>query len=392
MRNVLFLLRSFGIGGAERQLIVLAAGLQQNGYSVKIAVFYTGGPMQEEAERMGIQIVDLKRKGRWDLVSFLFRLICLIKNENPDILHSYLQVPNIWAALIKLVLPRTKVIWGVRASNMDMKQYNWQWGLTDRVESLLSKFPNWIICNSQAGLLYHAGRGYPKRKMNVIHNGIDTTSFFPDRELGKSVRLQWGIQDREKLIGMVARIDPMKDYPNFLKTAALLIQERKDLRFVCVGGGSEKHIREYTELAHSLKLEKHLLWAGERKDMIHVYNALDIFVLPSANGEGFSNAIGEAMACGIPCVATDVGDARQLIGDSGEIVIPGNPEELKQGVLKLLDQLDKNGMDLNTRARKRIVDQFSISRLVSRTNNIFKKLMYGDGGTESDSGIYTKEL
>jgi hypothetical protein len=139
MKRILFLLRSFNVGGSERQLILLSAGLQQSGYSVKIAVIYAGGPLEEEARKMGIQIVDLKRKGRWDVLAFFFRLIELIRKEQPDILHSYLQVPNIWTAFVKMVLPRTKVVWGIRASNMDMKPYGWQWQFTDKVESLLAK-------------------------------------------------------------------------------------------------------------------------------------------------------------------------------------------------------------------------------------------------------------
>src|SRR5687768_15908558 len=134
MNSILFLLRSFNVGGAERQLCLLASGLQQSGYRVKVAVFYAGAPMEVEARSMGIQIVDLKRQGRWDLLPFFLRLIRLVKTENPDILHSYLQVPNIWAAFIKLVCPRTKVVWGIRASNMEMKQYGWQWELTDKAE------------------------------------------------------------------------------------------------------------------------------------------------------------------------------------------------------------------------------------------------------------------
>jgi glycosyltransferase involved in cell wall biosynthesis len=263
MKSILFLLRSFSLGGAERQLCVLAAGLKQSGYSVKIAVFYAGGPLEVEAREMGIEIMDLKRMGRWDLFPFFLRLVNLVKREKPDILHSYLQVPNIWSSFVKLVLPRTKVVWGIRASNMTMENYGWQWQLTDNVEALLAKIPDWIVCNSRAGSLYHAQKGYPTKKMSVIPNGIDTKRFFPDRKLGESLRKQWGVQDDQKLIGMAARIDPMKDYPNFLHAAALLIQERKDIRFVCVGDGPDKLVREYRELSHSLVLEHFLIWAGK---------------------------------------------------------------------------------------------------------------------------------
>jgi glycosyltransferase involved in cell wall biosynthesis len=339
-----------------------------------VAVFYTGGALEEEARRTGIQIVDLRRKGRWDLILFFFRLVRLVKSEKPDILHSYLQVPNIWAALVKLVLPHTKVIWGIRASNVDMKRYDWQWQLTDKVESLLAKIPDWIICNSQAGLLYHVGKGYPRKKMSVIHNGIDTNHFFPNRELGQLLRRQWGIQDGQKLIGTVGRMDPAKDYPNFLRAASLLMQMRQDVRFVCVGGGPDVTVREYRELAHSLNLQEHLIWAGEQAEMLNIYNALDIFVSSSMT-EGVSNVIGEAMACKIPCVVTDVGDSALLVASLGEVVPPGDSEALKQGILTLLNRIEKGETSLGTKVRQRINDLFGTARLVSGTRDVFAEVL-----------------
>ncbi len=370
MNSILFLLRSFNVGGAERQLSLLAAGLQQAGYSVKVAVFYGGGALEEEARAMGVQIVDLNRRGRWDLFPFFIRLIGLIRKESPDILHSYLQVPNIWAAFVKLVLPRTNVVWGIRASNVDMKQYGWQWQLTDLVEARLARIPDWIICNSQAGMLHAMEMGYPREKMSVVANGIDTRRFFPDKKAGLKLRERWGIGMDQKLIGMIGRMDPMKDYPNFLQAASLLAQERKDIRFVCVGGGPDRYIHEYRELAHSLNLGQVLTWAGEQADMLSTCNALDILVLASAYGEGFSNVVGEAMACGVPCVATDVGDARQLIGSLGAVVPPRDPEALKQGMVALLNRLEKDEPGLHKDAVRRISEQFSVPGLVSRTVDV----------------------
>jgi len=388
MKQILFLLRSFNIGGAEHQLILLASGLQQKGFSVKVAVFYAGGPLEEEARAVGIQIVDLKRRGRWDLFHFFLRLVRFIRGEKPDILHSYLQVPNIWSAFVKLVLPHVKVVWGIRASNVAIEKYGWQAQLTDKAESLLARIPDWIICNSQAGMRYAVDKGYPHEKLCVISNGIDTQHFFPDRKSGLRLREKWGIGANQKLIGMVGRMDPMKDYPNFLRAASLLVQERADIRFVCVGGGPDKYIHEYRDLARSLDLERFLIWAGEQGNMLNIYNSLDILALTSAFGEGLSNAIGEAMACGVPCVATDVGDAAQLIGTLGEIVPPGDSEALKRGILTLLNRLE-NETSLAARATQKITEQFSTAKLVSRTTDILNQVfatknLHGEETLRSD--------
>ena len=373
MKHILFLLRSLNVGGAERQLLLLASGLQQRGYSVKLAIFYAGSPLDEEARAMGIQIVDLKRQGRWDLVPFFFRLVRLIQSEKPDILHSYLQVPNIWSALVKLVLPRTNVVWGIRASDIEWKNYGWQWQVTDKAESLLARIPDWMICNSAAGLLHHAQKGYPKKKMSVVRNGIDTMRFFPDRSLGRGLRAKWGVREDQKLIGMVGRLDPVKDYPNFLQAAALLIQERPEARFVCVGGGPDSHRNEYCELARSLNLQSSLIWAGEQTEMLHVYNALDLLVLSSVS-EGVSNVLGEAMACGVPCVATSVGDSAQLVGSVGELVPARDSQALKQGMLHLLDRIERDGTGLNAQVRQWMMEQFSVAKLVTNTMDELNKV------------------
>ena len=375
MNGILFLLRSFGVGGAERQLCMLASGLQQSGYQVKVAVFYAGEPMEAEARSMGIQIIDLKRRGRWDLLPFFFRLVKLVKTQKPDLLHSYLQVPNIWAAFIKMVLPRTKVVWGIRASNVEMKQYGWQWELTDKAESLLANIPDWIICNSQAGMHHAARNRYPVGKMSVVPNGIDRQRFFPNRQAGLRLRKEWDIEAKQKLIGIVGRLDPMKDFPNFLQAAALLARERNDLRFVCVGGGPDQYVHEYRELSSSLQLDSCLRWAGERKDLPDIYNALDVLVSSSAYGEGFSNVLGEAMACGTLCVATDVGDAAYVIGGLGEIVPPRDPEALKCGISTLLERLENNNADLKKEAEQRIINQFSVEKLASRTVDVFNTVL-----------------
>ncbi len=211
--------------------------------------------------------------------------------------------------------------------------------------------------------------------MSVIPNGIDTNRFFPDREQGQRLRRQWDIQDHQKLIGMVARIDPMKDYPNFLRASALLLQDKKDVRFVCVGDGPEDLIKEYKELASSLNLENVLTWAGRQEDMLGVYNALDILVSASSYGEGFSNVIGESMACGVPCVVTDVGDSALLVEKFGEVVSRADSMALKDGILNLLKRSSQQEILFTTQLTQRVVQQFSINALVSNTIGLFDKII-----------------
>ncbi|MDD4169642.1 MAG: glycosyltransferase, partial [Desulfotomaculaceae bacterium] len=303
--KITFLIRSLDYGGAERQLVALARELHRHGHSVAVLTFYSGGPLQQDLEKAGVSVINLEKRGRWDILGFLGRLVRFLRRERPDILHGYLVTANILTVLLKPLFPDIRMIWGVRVSNLDFTRYNRYLRLTHPVECRLSRFADRIIVNSQAGSHYAISRGFPQEKTVVIPNGIDTERFRPDPESGKLVRAEWGVSSDEKLIGLVGRLDPMKDHPTFLEAAALLMQKRKDVRFVCVGDGPADLRQELHALGKALDLNKYLIWAGAREDMAAVYNALELATSSSSFGEGFPNVVGEAMACGVPCVVTE---------------------------------------------------------------------------------------
>ena len=361
--KVIFLIRSLNYGGAERQLVLLAEGLHKHGHSVSVAVFYANGPLEKHLHQAGVPVRQLNKRGRWDIHGFLLRLFQLLRKEKPDILHGYLTVPNLFAVILKPLFSRIKIIWGVRASNMDLSRYDWLARLTYWLECRLSRFADLIIVNSRAGFDHAVAHSFPKNKMVVIPNGIDTERFCPDLAERQRVRKEWGVADNEKLIGLVGRLDPMKDHPTFLRAAALLAQARKDVRFVCVGDGPAVYRQQLYVLGKELGLANRVIWAGARADMPAVYNALDVFS-SSSYGEGFSNVIGEAMACGVPCVVTDVGDSAWVVGDAGFVVPPKNPSALAQGWQLCLSR-DRD--ELKGKRRLRIIENYSVKQLVEQT-------------------------
>ena len=370
--KICFLLRSLNYGGAERQLVLLSKGLLQRGHDVVVATFYSGGPLEEELREAGVRIRPLHKQGRWDVLTFLFRLTRVVREERPDVLHGYLGDPNNVSVVLKPLFPRVRIVWGVRCSMMDSKQYDWVAGLSTKLSCRLARFADAIIANSLAGCEYHVAMGYPAEKTVVIPNGIDTERFRPDSVARTRIRSEWGVTEREKLIGLVGRLDPMKDHPIFLEASALLMKKRKDTRFVCVGGGPDEYRTRLQTLAKSLGLEERLLWVGTREDMPYVYNALDIAV-SSSYGEGLSNVICEAMACGVPCVVTNVGDSAWVVGDQGEVVPPKNPVALMNAIENLLNQKAYDPAQI----RQRVVDQLSVSSLVTKTEHMLDTLLQG---------------
>jgi glycosyltransferase involved in cell wall biosynthesis len=364
---ITFLIRSLGYGGSERQLVALAKGLHEHRHSVMVAVFYSGGPLEKKLLEAGVTVQGLDKRGRWDLFGFLLRLVRILYEEKPDILHGYLGTPNILTVLLKPIFPHVRMVWGVRASNVDLNRYDWLSRLSYKVERRLSRFADLIIANSRSGLDYAVASGFPKNKMVVIPNGIDTDRFCPDPKARQRIRAEWGVTESEKLIGLVGRFDPMKDHPTFLRAAALLAQERENVRFVCVGDGPAGYRRELRALGEDLGLTRRLIWAGVRADMPAVYNALDIATSSSAYGEGFPNAVGEAMSCGVPCVVTDVGDSAWIVKETGRVVPPGDPEKLTLGWADVINQLYENHSPMLGDPRQRIVEEFDLEALYERT-------------------------
>jgi glycosyltransferase involved in cell wall biosynthesis len=375
MKKILFFIRSLNVGGAERQLVVTAKGLAERGYDVTVLTFYSGGAYAEELRDSKVRLLSLHKKGRWDLIPFFFSLISVLRSETPDAVYSFLGVANIFSVLARPFVPNTRVIWGVRASNMDLRRYDWATRWSYWVECRLARFADLIVTNSRAGLGYSVVQGFPRAKMVAIPNGIDTERFQPDKMVGKRLRETWGIGEDERLIGLIGRIDPMKDHSTFLKAAALIRQQVENVRFVCVGKGQEEYEKSMRRLATEMGLDDVLVWAGEHANMMEVYNALDIASSSSSYGEGFPNVVGEAMSCSVPCVVTDVGDSALLVGRTGWVVPPNDTEALCSvwSEMLLLEEMEFRAKAVA--ARNRVISQFSINDLLNSTEqSLFREI------------------
>lgn len=372
--RVLLSIPSLLPGGAERQFAELAAGLAARGHAVLAVAMEQGGPL--ESALGGAQLVVLGKTSRLDNLRTAWKLAGLLRSFRPQAHYTFLTAACVLGGLLKPLFPAIKLVMGLRATEIVHGDYSY--GRAARfmhgLEARLSSMAELVVANSHAGRRDALQRGFRPDRTVVVPNGIDTARCRPDRALGLPLREAWGIQPGELLVGHVARLDPMKDHPNFLRAAALLATQRPGLRFVCVGAGPEGYAAELRSLADGLGLAHRLVWAGGRTDMPAVYNALDALCLSSAYGEGFPNVLGEAMACGVPCCATDVGDAAQVIGDMGGVEPKSNPEALAAGLEGLLDRLGREGEGLRSACRERIVANFGVERMVEDTEARLEKL------------------
>jgi glycosyltransferase involved in cell wall biosynthesis len=377
--KIALLVRSLGYGGAERQIVTLATALHDRGHAVTVIVFYPGGPLEAELRDGGVLVRVLGKRGRWDVASFLAHLHRVLREEKPDVLYGFLAVPNIIATAMRVTSPRLKVVWGERGSKRDMSHYDWLSRCSSEMARLLSWSPDLLIVNSRAGFEHAVRRGYPRHKMVVIPNGIDTARFAPDADARRRLRREWGVGADERLIGLVGRLDPVKGHRTFLTSAASLTRERSDVRFACVGDGNPQYASELRELARTLGLGDRMSWIGADKDVAAVYNALDVLCL-SSESEGFPNVLGEAMACGIPCVATDVGDSAWIIDDSRFVAPPGDAATLAECMESALTVVARDDDAMRRALRARIQANFSVENLTDRTERAIASLVQGGVG------------
>lgn len=371
--EVMFLIRSLDIGGAQRQLGNLALALHRRRVPTEVLTFYPGGPLRTELAGAGILVRDLGKRGRWYVLPFLYRLFRRLRSRRPDVLYSFLPMANIVAVSVAVLVPGTRVVWGVRASHVDLDRYDALSRLAFRLECRLSRWADLIIANSEAGKRYHVARGFPESRVIVVPNGIDVDYFVRTDAGRRVVRAEWGLADDEIVIGLVARVDPIKGHRSFLEAAARLSADNEQVRFVCVGDGAQTDMSDLRALADGLGLGSKVVWAGTRHDMSNVYSAVDVIV-SSSHGEGFSNVIAEAMACEVPCVVTDVGDSAWIVGDTGHVVPAGDAEALLRSIADMAARSPRERAALGARARARIASHFSVEILADQTLAILGRI------------------
>jgi glycosyltransferase involved in cell wall biosynthesis len=372
MIRITFLVHSLEVGGAEVQLTVLACGLDRNEFEPTIVSFRDEGALLRELREAGVNVVTLGLRGRHDALGFFFRLIRAVRASRPDVVYSYLDFPNAVAAAIKPLMRRSRLIWGIRTSDMKLEGRPLSWRIFFGLERLLARTTDLIICNSWAGRSHLQQQKFGSDAITVVANGIDTERFRPNPASRKRWRAEFDFSEDDIVIGLVARLDPVKDHETFLQAAAALARELPTARFICIGGGPDKYAGDLRRIGKTLGLCNRLIWAGERDDVSDVLNALDIATLCSAYGEGFPNAVGEGMAMALPFVTTDVGDAARVVGDTGKVVPIASPNALTAAWRHLAELAPEARAKAGAAARTRIVTCFPRKTMIEKTSDLLR--------------------
>jgi glycosyltransferase involved in cell wall biosynthesis len=369
--KICFLIRAMDRGGAEQQLTILACGLQSLGHQVNVLTFYPGGVLEDDLRAGGVTVKCLGKSGRWQVWRTLKSLVTHVRALQPDVLHAYMPTGNILAVLTKPFIGATRVITGIRASDINLSQYDAMTAWSYRVDRFLSRFADAVISNSQAGAATYQ-HNCSKAVVRVVPNGIDVDRFTPAPDQRTHIRTDWGVGEDAPVIGMVARIDPMKDYESFFEAVRLVQAKRRDIQFVCVANTSAAAGTAAMDRAKDLGISSNLHWVGRYEAMQDAFPGFDALVLTSVCGEGFPNVVAEAMACGVPCVVTDVGDAKLVVGDTGYTVPIRSPGLLAERLLELVGRIEQDPKSVSGAARDRVVACFGIQSLIQQTLNVLK--------------------
>jgi glycosyltransferase involved in cell wall biosynthesis len=356
-RSVVHVITGLGTGGAERMLVQLATAAQTRGFPQHVVSLSGGGSFADELRGKHIQVTTLGVTSFVSAPAGLLKLIGIIRRLSPGVVQGWMYHGNLFAALAHRMAPGAKsraLFWSLRASNMDAKRYS----RIMRLSAWLSRWPDIVIANSESGAAFHRAQGFRPRRMVIIDNGIDSVSFRPDQAERSAVRTELGIALDAPVVIHIARVDPMKDHQTFLKAMARV----PSVTALLVGSGTDR-----------LAAPPNVKALGLRQDMTRLYAAADIVVSSSAFGEGFSNAIAEGMSAGLVPIATDVGDARRIIGDTGHIVRPADAdaiaEAIKQECISTKERIEKGA-----RARMRIVRNFTAAHSLEAFSSLYQDI------------------
>jgi len=294
----------------------------------------------------------------------LIKLISKVRRARPDVVQCWMYHADLLGGYAAWRARVGAIVWGLHHTTLDVEGTKWA---TRQIVRLNARFSHWlprrIITCSKKGDEVHRGVGYSKEKMVTVHNGYDTSAFKPNIAARDTFRAEYGISDGQLLLGCVARFNPQKDHRNLILGFNDVVQARPDAHLLLIGRGMTNDNSEVTTLIRELGLTNHVTLAGPRQDIPAVMNGIDLHVLGSAFGEAFPNVLSEAMCCGTPCVATDVGDSATIVGDTGRIVPPRDPKALARAILELTPHLSDRA--IHAACRDRILVNFTLEHMVA---------------------------
>jgi glycosyltransferase involved in cell wall biosynthesis len=373
--RVVHVINSFEHGGAEAMLCNLVLRSDLRRFEPSVVALIDDLSVAAPIINAGIPLTTMGMKPGIPDPRGILRLAKHLRGLRPHVVQTWMDHSNLIGGLAARLATSAKVVWGIHHSNhVKGVAKRSTLATVGACAKLSRRVPSRIICVSEHAATLYSQRGFATERITVIPNGFDTTKLRPDAEARASIRRELGLPGDTPLIGLAARHDPFKDHDNFFRAAALLAQRRPDVHFLLCGFGIERSNATVAKQVDELGLTSRCHLLGPRRDMPRIHASLDIETSSSIS-EAFPLVLGEAMACGVPCVATDVGDSSLIIGDTGKLVPPRDPAALAAGWDALLSMDPGARAALGLAARRRVVERFDLTAVTRRYEAVYEGVL-----------------
>lgn len=364
------------VGGAETMLSRLLSGIDRTRFRPRVISLIEPGAIGDDLRAMGIPVSSLHMTpGRPNPLA-LWRLIRAFQEDPPDVVHTWMYHADLLGGIAARWAGRLPVIWCIRHSDLGADATKPLTALIVRACARLSRrLPARIVCCSDAAKDIHVEAGYTAETMTVIANGLDTSRYHPDPTARRAMRTEWGVEEHQPVIGMVARVHPQKDHRTFCRAAGQLAQVNPSATFVLCGVGADWANDTLVRWIDDAGIRSRCRLLGRRRDIPDVMNGCDVATLTSSSGEAFPNVVAEAMSCGVPCVVTDVGDAATIVGETGLVVKPRDASALAKAWQALLVMDTQTRRRLGEAARQRVVERYGLADIVRRYEQVYEDVL-----------------
>src|SRR5215475_8695849 len=377
MLKIMHIITTFSAAGAETMLCRLANGMDRTQFDNEIVSLTDTIDLAKKMEEIGTPVRALGMKKAWPNPFLVMRLARWIRQSKADVIHTWMYHANLVGAFAARLAGKMPVVWGIHHNRLDPRVDKRRTILVNQACATLSrKLPARIVFCSEASRQFHTKLGYTPDKLEVIPNGFDMNEVKPDPDAGLSLRKELNVPADAILVGIAARFHPHKDHHNFIRAAARLRQKQPGVHFVMCGPDITWENDELAGWIHTAGLQDRCHLLGMREDMPRLFAGMDIATTASLS-EAFPIVVGEAMACGTPCVVTDVGDSAMMVDRTGLVVAPGNPEALAEAIKKLIEVGPEARHRLGMAARWRVRQYFALPKIVDRYQNIYQEVVAG---------------
>src|SRR5262245_6418080 len=373
--KVVFIITSLAKGGAQMMLLKLLQRLDSR-FSPHVISLTTLGDIGPQIANLGIPVEAINMSAASTPAAFI-RLIRRLRALRPQVVHTWLYRADLIGGLAARAAGTPVVAWTIRHGNLDADKNKRS---TLAVVWLCARLSSWvptsILSCSENARRVHIKRGYRADKIKVVPNGFDLASFRPDPAARDSVRAELNLEPQTPLIGWIGRFHPQKNLEGFFDAAALLHRRLPQVHFLLAGEGLEAANLVISRTIKRSGLEQAVHLLGVRSDMPRLMAAIDVLA-SSSSGEAFSNVLGEAMSCAVPCAVTDVGDSALIVGDTGPVVAPNDMRSLAVELEGLLRLSPQERVALGERARERVAQHFELGNVVKQFERFYDRLANG---------------